>query len=219
MAKKPTAPLPATLPDEEEGEVKTYHLSDYDWVPVRRVPRSDGWTIDRQRRFIEALADTGSVTSAAAQVHMSRASAYALRRSGDGAGFAQAWEIAIRHATAVLLDACMERVIEGVSEPIFDRNGSQVGSRRRFDTRLAMFLLRAHRPETFARRAGSPLANGSGLPQPSDIANAVKGLAPPQPEEPAALYASEEDLTTALEVADIMNGRLPAWQAGRDDLL
>ena len=36
------------------------------FTPVPRKPRHDGWTPERQRAFIEALADTGSVTRAAA---------------------------------------------------------------------------------------------------------------------------------------------------------
>ena len=30
-----------------------YDPADYRWVPVRRAPRYDGWTEEKQRRFIE----------------------------------------------------------------------------------------------------------------------------------------------------------------------
>jgi hypothetical protein len=39
--------------------------SDYKWVPVLRRPREDGWTPQRQRDFIGALADDGRVSHAA----------------------------------------------------------------------------------------------------------------------------------------------------------
>ncbi|MFN3726275.1 MAG: hypothetical protein ACK4SZ_08220 [Allosphingosinicella sp.] len=41
-----------------------YDPADYRWVPVRRRPRYDGWTEEKQRRFI-VLADTGLVSAAA----------------------------------------------------------------------------------------------------------------------------------------------------------
>jgi hypothetical protein len=41
-----------------------YDPADYRWVPVRRRPRTDGWTEEKQRRFIEVLADTGLVSAA-----------------------------------------------------------------------------------------------------------------------------------------------------------
>ena len=52
------------------------------FAPVpRKCARHDGWTPARQRAFIEALADTGSVSRAAAQVNMSTEGAYYLRAS------------------------------------------------------------------------------------------------------------------------------------------
>ena len=45
--------------------------ADFHWLPVARVQRHDGWAPHTQRAFIEALADTGSVTEAARQVDMS----------------------------------------------------------------------------------------------------------------------------------------------------
>ncbi|MCZ8171731.1 MAG: LysR family transcriptional regulator, partial [Brevundimonas sp.] len=47
--------------------------------PVPRKHRHDGWTPERQRAFIGALADTGSVSRAARHVNMSPEGAYYLR--------------------------------------------------------------------------------------------------------------------------------------------
>ncbi len=49
--------------------------------PVPRKPRHDGWTPERQRAFIAALANTGSISRAARHVNMSPEGAYYLRRS------------------------------------------------------------------------------------------------------------------------------------------
>lgn len=44
-----------------------------EFTPVPSKPRHDGWTPERQKAFIEALADTGSVSRAAAMVDRARA--------------------------------------------------------------------------------------------------------------------------------------------------
>lgn len=67
----------------------TFSLDDYRWVAVRRKPRLDGWTEEKQRRFIETLADTGLVSAAAKAVGMTRESAYKLRRAAHATAFAR----------------------------------------------------------------------------------------------------------------------------------
>jgi hypothetical protein len=54
--------------------------------------RRDGWTAERQLRFLQVLAATHSVTRAAASVRMSRESAYRLRSRLKGGLFALAWD-------------------------------------------------------------------------------------------------------------------------------
>lgn len=71
-----------------------------DFAPVPRKYRHDGWTPERQKAFIEALADTGSVSRAAAMVNMSSEGAYALRRHQDAEGFRRAWEAALDYGVA-----------------------------------------------------------------------------------------------------------------------
>ena len=77
----PLANSDAPAPDGYDSP-EYYDPQEYRWVPVRRRPRHDGWTEEKQRRFIEALADTGLVSHAAKSVGMSResATASAVRR-------------------------------------------------------------------------------------------------------------------------------------------
>ncbi|MEL7320310.1 MAG: hypothetical protein AAFN04_16930, partial [Pseudomonadota bacterium] len=59
-----------------------------DFTPVlRQTNRHDGWTEERQRAFIEALADTGSVHAACRAVDMSQGGAYYLRRQPGAESF------------------------------------------------------------------------------------------------------------------------------------
>jgi hypothetical protein len=60
-----------------------------------RKIRGDGWTAKRQLRFLDALAQTRSVSRAAAAAGMSRESAYRLRDRRDGALFAALWDEAL----------------------------------------------------------------------------------------------------------------------------
>ena len=61
-------------------------------VPVR--DRADGWTPQRQRRFVLALALTGIHSKAAAAVGMTVQSAARLRRRSDAAAFDRACRLA-----------------------------------------------------------------------------------------------------------------------------
>lgn len=118
------------------------------FTPVARKYRSDGWTPERQRAFIEALADTGSVTAAARRVNMASVGAYALRRQPDAESFAAAWEAALDHGVRHLADIAIDRAMNGVPVPIFWR-GEQVGEKRWFNDRLLMFILKHHMPARY----------------------------------------------------------------------
>jgi hypothetical protein len=54
--------------------------------------RRDGWTPERQLRFLDALALTRSIAKAAASAGMSREGAYRFRERRDGALFAALWD-------------------------------------------------------------------------------------------------------------------------------
>ena len=191
--------------------------ADYKWVPVLRRPRSDGWTPQRQRDFIAALADDGRVSHAAREVGMSENSCYRLRRSPGGENFARAWDVARAHAALRLIDIAFDRVIDGSEEPVFDKEGNRVGRRMRQNDRLHMFLLRAYHPERF-RHAHLDVrhANEPAPPELPTLEEALRQLEPVAPEQPHLLMAPDE-LATALDVADALNGQLPHWHRGRPD--
>ena len=116
--------------------------------PAHPRARHDGWTPERQVEFIEALAECGCVEDAAARTGMSVQSAYALRRRVDAQGFRIAWDAALDYAVRRLSDAVFSRAIYGVARPVFYQ-GEQVGERRYFDERLAMFILRYRDPKRY----------------------------------------------------------------------
>jgi hypothetical protein len=185
--------------------------ADYQWVPVLRKPRADGWSPQRQVDFIAALADTGSVTAAADEVEMSVQSCYRLRRSPGAESFAAAWDAALQEASKRLADIAFDRAINGVDDPVLDKRGHCVYVRTRYNDRLLMFLLRAHQPDRY-RHAHQNVRQPSEPPPPElpPVAEALRSLEPETPPEPHRLM-SPDDLETAIECADILDGTLPHW--------
>ena len=120
-----------------------------DFTPVpRQRPRHDGWTPERQRAFIDALAELGSVKHACARINMSAEGAYYLRRQPGAEEFRAAWAAALDHGVQHLSDIAVARAIDGVEEVIV-KDGEVVATRRRYNDRLLMFVLRHHWPERY----------------------------------------------------------------------
>jgi hypothetical protein len=116
-------------------------------VPLR--PRRDGWTPERQVAFLDALAASGCVAEACAAVGLSRQAAYALRVRPEAQQFRMGWDAALDLGIRRLADACFTRAIEGTPVPHYYQ-GEVVGEHRRYDNRLAMFLLRYRDPLRYA---------------------------------------------------------------------
>jgi hypothetical protein len=191
--------------------------AEYRWVPVKRKPRADGWTPQRQVDFIIALAHTGCVEQAAHDVGMSARSCYRLRSAPGSESFAAAWDTALQHAARRLVDLAFDRAIHGTDEPVFDKDGRCVGRRMRQNDRLLMFLLRAYMPERFRHANRDGRVPGEALPPPAaPIEDALRLLEPVPPAEPHTLMPPDE-LEDALEVADLLDGELPGWLRGRGD--
>lgn len=125
-----------------------------DFTPVpRRMLRHDGWTPARQRAFIAALAETGSVTEAAARVGKAKEGAYALRRAPGAESFERAWSAALDDGVRRLASIAFSRATDGVAVPLM-HGGKQVGERRVYSDQLLTFLLRHHDPEKYGANPG-----------------------------------------------------------------
>src|SRR6478735_909291 len=97
--------------------------------------RRRGWSPERKLRFLERLAQCGNVRAACAAVGMTREAAYLLRRRD--ALFGRGWSAALVLARECSAEALGDRALDGVEEAIWHR-GEQVGSRRRYDSRLLL---------------------------------------------------------------------------------
>jgi hypothetical protein len=133
MAEDPCAP-----PDEDPDPLA--------FVPVAldRV-RHDGWTPRRQRDFITALSEMGTVLRAARAVGMTKQSAYKLRERPGAERFAAAWDCALQMGYDRMFGLAMDRALNGIVTPRFYK-GKQIGTRQRFDYRLALAVINAPPP-------------------------------------------------------------------------
>jgi hypothetical protein len=123
-----------------------------DFAPVpRKCPRHDGWTPERQRAFIAALADTGCVGIAARMVNMSQASVYQLRRQPGATSFRAAMEAAQTLGLQCVKDEAFDRAMNGQLVPVFV-GGKLMGFRRKKNDRLLMFILRHYGQDAAGRR-------------------------------------------------------------------
>lgn len=114
-------------------------LAGFSPVPLQRR-RFDGWTADRQRLFLRALAETGSVSQACHEAGITARSAYRLRAHPLGRNFSTAWNEALRAASAKLLTLAYERAVNGNYVEHW-RDGKLVGETRQPSDKLLMYLL------------------------------------------------------------------------------
>lgn len=119
-------------------------------APTRR--HRAGWTAERQRLFIETLAETGCVSEACAAVGLSPRSAYKLRLRAGAGGFNEAWVHAETLAATRLTALAFERAIHGRSEYLF-KDGILVAERRTPSDRLLMWLIAHLDPAGFGHSA------------------------------------------------------------------
>src|SRR5687768_2814116 len=113
-------------------------LLDFEPVPLRY--RTDGLTPERQRQYVEALADCGIAREAAARIGVSEQSINRVRRRADALSFDRACEAAHCFGARRLRSIAYERAIEGTLKGHY-YHGERVSEERVFDNRLLIYLL------------------------------------------------------------------------------
>ncbi|MFN3389816.1 MAG: hypothetical protein ACK40O_12900 [Allosphingosinicella sp.] len=108
-------------------------------VPLRY--RTDGWTPERQRAFLEALADTGVIRDAAARVGITEQSVARLRRRPE----ARAFDIGCRAAQRMgvrnrIVETAFRRAVEGTVKGHY-YHGELKSEERVYDNRLLTYLV------------------------------------------------------------------------------
>ena len=110
------------------------------YAPATLRARHDGWTAERQRTFLAALAETGCISEASRAAGIAQRSAYRLRNHPEGEVFAMAWDRALQFATARLMTTAYERAIKGSTRELW-KHGELVGEIRQPSDRMLIWLL------------------------------------------------------------------------------
>ncbi|QLC25821.1 hypothetical protein HFP57_12855 [Parasphingopyxis algicola] len=153
------APVPPDEPDADTAASEPADAGDVpspsvlDFTPASPRRQRNGWSAERQRLFVETLAETGCVREAAAAAGMSARSAYRLRARPDGEAFGHAWEAALRLASSRLVALAFDRVVNGMREETW-KEGELVATRIRPSERLHLFLLKHLAPMTYGNLSG-----------------------------------------------------------------
>lgn len=114
-------------------------------MQVRKV-RVDGWTAAKKEKFIAVLAETANVSMAIKAVGMSVPTTYRLRKTSPA--FAKAWAEALEIGVAQLEMMVLDKALNGEEKPIY-YGGKVIGTAPAYSERLAIFLLKAHKPEVY----------------------------------------------------------------------
>src|SRR6516165_5013435 len=168
-------------------------------------------TKELQQRFLEALAETGSVSTATAVAGTSRTRVYELRKADPV--FAAAWEEAEEIATDRLEEEARRRAVEGIAEPLVsagklvrDNDGQPIAIRRYSDN-LLLALLKAHRPP---RRERSVRFQLPALQSAADAASAMAALT-------AGVATGEVTPGEAAELSKLVEAYVKALEASEFD--
>jgi hypothetical protein len=107
---------------------------------VRRA-RVDGLSGVKQAVFLEGIAAGMTVGEAAAKAEISVTAIYNFANRRAGRAFAIGWDAASRRSRRPFADHLMERSIKGQAETLRDKDDALIGTRHRYDNRLAMAML------------------------------------------------------------------------------
>jgi hypothetical protein len=129
---------PASPLNPQPAPARSGDLLDFDPVPLRY--REDGLTPEKQREYVEALADCGIARHAAARIGVSEQAVNRVRRRADARSFDRACAAALRIGARRLVSVAFERAIEGTIKR-HTYHGEIVSEERVYDNRLLMSLI------------------------------------------------------------------------------
>ena len=106
-------------------------------------------TPKKKKEFVEQLKKTANVSLAANACNVKKQTLYNHKKSDSQ--FSEAWDEAVEEAIDMLEAEAQRRAFMGCDEPVY-QGGKNVGVITKYSDVLAMFLLKAYRPEKFRER-------------------------------------------------------------------
>lgn len=102
----------------------------------------------KRKLFLEYLSMSANITQSAQKAGIDRTTVYRWRAGLES--FRTAWKQAMDQALDEIEALLLERAANGVEKPVF-YGGKPCGTVRQYSDALAMFILRARRPEVYAK--------------------------------------------------------------------
>lgn len=122
--------------------------------PGRQPARPCGYKLPESawEKFWELFSRTGNLSRSADGACISRVEVYRRRKSEPE--FEAKFQETLKFAIDAMEEEAQRRAFEGFEDPVFYK-GDQVGTITRYSDPLAMFLLKAHRPEKYKERVAN----------------------------------------------------------------
>lgn len=114
---------------------------------MARKPETTNLTPEKRKElFLEQLRKEPNITVAAHAAGYSREYVYDLRQNDEV--FAEAWKEALEESVDLAESEMHRRAFKGTIKPVY-QGGAKVGAIREYSDTLAIFLMKAHRPEKY----------------------------------------------------------------------
>lgn len=99
------------------------------------------------QKFLDALREEKSVSHAAKKVNKGRRTVYTHRAKSKV--FADAWDEVLDECRDELQQSAWDIAVNGIEEPVFDKDGIECGTKRRIFPALMIFMLKRQIPATY----------------------------------------------------------------------
>lgn len=162
VEKKPRAIKPRFLPPDD--------------TTIKKGDRREAITKRKLDKFLETLKEAGNVSASCEAAGLERGFVYSLLKIDPI--FKKLWQESLDTAIDTMEQEAHRRAFKGTDKPVY-QGGEQVGTIREYSDTLAIFLLKAHRPEKYRERFEHTGAGGGPvqvahlllIPRPLDNSN------------------------------------------------
>jgi uncharacterized protein YjcR len=107
---------------------------------LARRKKTDSEKEELKLKFLEVYRETGLLVRSAQRIGISSSTIRAWRK--DDPVFNEQVQEAEEQATERLRDEVIRRAVEGIEEPVFDKNGVETGTKTKYSDLLLMFELK-----------------------------------------------------------------------------
>ena len=108
--------------------------------------------------FLGELQETANVSHSARAAGITRSAVYVHRDADEE--FEKRWDEALEQGIAALEVEVRRRALHGTDDYVFGKDDVVIGTRTKYSDTLAIFLLKAHRPEVYRERSDVNITHG-----------------------------------------------------------